>query len=196
MRLPERGDAMSFMDVSDDALRSRWKWFVGFGVALLIFGLIALWNVVDATLITTVLVGFMILFGGIAQLIAAFASSGSMGWRILGAIVGILFIIVGIDVIADPMRGAVALTVVIAIVLIADGIIRLISVFSSENRHRLLSGVVGVINILLGLWLWTGIPYTGVAIGFFVGIELIMAGILWIAGGWMARKLPAMASAY
>jgi uncharacterized membrane protein HdeD (DUF308 family) len=187
---------MSFMDVpSDEALRSRWKWFVGFGVALLIFGLIALWNVVDATLVTTVIVGFMVLFGGVAQLLAAFASGGSMGWRILGAIVGILFIVVGVNVIADPMRGAIALTVVIAIVLIADGIVRLISAFSSENRHRLLSGVVGVINILLGLWLWTGIPYTGVAIGFFVGIELIMAGILWIAGGWMARSLPASPSA-
>ena len=139
------------------------------------------------------------MFGGIAEaFIAAFAEQRVDGLAgFLGAIVRDLSSSSsGSDVIADPMRGAVALTVVIAIVLIADGIIRLISVFSSENRHRLLSGVVGVINILLGLWLWTGIPYTGVAIGFFVGIELIMAGILWIAGGWMARKLPAMASAY
>jgi uncharacterized membrane protein HdeD (DUF308 family) len=178
---------------SDEALRSRWKWFVGFGVALLIFGVIALWNVVDATLVTTVIVGFMVLFGGIAQLIAAFASGGSMGWRILGAIVGILLIIVGVDLISDPMRGAVAITVVISIVLVVDGIIRLISAFSSENRHRLLSGVVGVINILLGFWLGTNIPYTAPAIGLFVGIELIMAGILWIAGGWMARSLPSPA---
>jgi uncharacterized membrane protein HdeD (DUF308 family) len=48
---------------------------------------------------------------------------------------------------------------------------------------------VGVINLLLGLWLWSGIPVSGVAIGFFVGFELVLAGIVWIMGGWMARSL-------
>ena len=59
----------------------------------------------------------------------------------------------------------------------------------------LLVGFVGVINLLLGLWLWSGIPVSGVAIGFFVGFELVLAGIVWIMGGWMSRSLATSAAA-
>jgi uncharacterized membrane protein HdeD (DUF308 family) len=172
---------------TDEALSSRWKWFVGFGVVIAILGLIALLNVADATLVTTILVGFLLLFGGIAQIIAAFAAETGLGWRILMGVLGVLYILVGLDIIADPLRGAIVLTVVIAIVLIVDGIIRLFHAITGPSGHKLLNGTIGVIDILLGLWLWTGIPISGLAIGFFVGIQLLMAGILWIALGWMAR---------
>ena len=53
-----------------------------------------------------------------------------------------------------------------------------------------------MINVLLGLWLWSGIPVSGIAIGFFVGFELLLAGIVWIMGGWMSRSLaPSSAAA-
>jgi uncharacterized membrane protein HdeD (DUF308 family) len=179
---------MSLMDYpTDEALSSRWKWFVGFGVVIAILGLIALLNVADATLVTTILVGFLLVFGGIAQIIAAFAAETGLGWRILMGILGVLYILVGLDIIADPLQGAIVLTLVIAIVLIVDGIIRLFHAITGPSGHKLLNGTIGVIDILLGLWLWTGIPISGLAIGFFVGIQLLMAGILWIALGWMAR---------
>jgi uncharacterized membrane protein HdeD (DUF308 family) len=135
----------------------------------------------------TVLVGFLLVFGGIAQIIAAFATETGLGWRILMGVLGVLYILVGIDIIADPLAGAILLTIVIAIVLIVDGIIRLFHAITGPSGHKLLNGTIGVIDIVLGLWLWTGIPISGLAIGFFVGIQLLMAGILWIALGWMAR---------
>ena len=42
--------------------------------------------------------------------------------------------------------------------------------------------------IILGGWLWSGIPMSGVAIGFFVGLQLLIAGVVWIALGLMARS--------
>ena len=165
---------MSFMELPSEAeLRNRWKWFVGFGVVLVILGAIALWNVVDATLVTTIFIGWLLVLGGIVQL---------MG------LVGILYAIVGFNIVADPLQGAVALTIVIAIVLIVDGIIRLFAAFSEATPQRGLVAVLAVINILLGLWLWSGIPTTGVAIGFFVGLQLLFAGILLIVGGFAARS--------
>ena len=114
---------MSFMELPSEAeLRSRWKWFVGFGVVLVILGAIALWNVVDATLVTTIFIGWLLVLGGIVQIIGAFATSGSMGARVLMGVVGILYAIVGLNIVADPLQGAVALTIVIAIVLIVEGI--------------------------------------------------------------------------
>lgn len=180
---------MNFMELPSEAeLRNRWKWFVGFGVVLVILGAIALWNVVDATLVTTIFIGWLLVLGGIVQIIGAFATSGSMGARVLMGLVGILYAIVGINIVADPLQGAVALTIVIAIVLIVEGIIRLFAAFNEATPQRGLVAVLAVINILLGLWLWSGIPTTGVAIGFFVGLQLLFAGILLIVGGFAARS--------
>lgn len=180
---------MNFMELPSEAeLRNRWKWFVGFGVVLVILGAIALWNVVDATLVTTIFIGWLLVLGGIVQIIGAFATSGSMGARVLIGLVGILYAIVGFNIVADPLQGAVALTIVIAIVLIVEGIIRLFAAFNEATPQRGLVAVLAVINILLGLWLWSGIPTTGVAIGFFVGLQLLFAGILLIVGGFAARS--------
>ena len=180
---------MNFMELPSEAeLRNRWKWFVGFGVVLVILGAIALWNVVDATLVTTIFIGWLLVLGGIVQIIGAFATSGSMGGRVLMGVVGILYAIVGLNIVADPLKGAVALTIVIAIVLIVEGIIRLFAAFNEATPQRGLVAVLAVINILLGLWLWSGIPTTGVAIGFFVGLQLVLAGIVWIVGGFAARS--------
>ena len=101
----------------DPALAGRWKWFVGLGVVLVILGILALMNAVDATLITTVFVGWLLLLGGIAQIVAAFATNGTMGSRVLMGILGVFYAIVGWDIIGDPLQGVVTLTVVISIVL-------------------------------------------------------------------------------
>ena len=45
--------------------------------------------------------------------------------------------------------------------------------------------LLGVLNILLGIWLWTGIPLSGIAIGIFVGLQLLVAGMAWIIAGFM-----------
>ena len=80
-----------------------------------------------------------------------------MGARVLMGLVGILYAIVGFNIVADPLQGAVALTIVIAIVLIVEGIIRLFAAFNEATPQRGLVAVLAVINILLGLWLWSGI---------------------------------------
>jgi uncharacterized membrane protein HdeD (DUF308 family) len=180
---------MSFMAApSDETLRGRWKWFVGVGILLVIVGLIALANVVDATLITTVIVGIALVFGGAMQLVGAWAAEGSTGRRVLMAVLGILYIIVGIEIIADPLAGAIALTIFVALFLIFDGILRIFSALVPETENKVLVILFGIATIILGAWLWSGIPVSGVAIGFFVGLQLLIAGIAWIMLGLVARS--------
>jgi uncharacterized membrane protein HdeD (DUF308 family) len=180
---------MSFMAApSDEALRGRWKWLVGIGVLLAVVGVIALMNVVDATLVTTVIVGIALVFGGVMQLVGAWASEGSTGRRVLMAVLGVLYIIVGLEVIADPLAGAIALTIFVALFLIFDGILRIVSALVSETEHKVWTILFGIVMIILGVWLWSGIPVSGVAIGFFVGLQLLVAGIAWILIGFAARS--------
>jgi len=180
---------MSFMAApSDETLRGRWKWFVGVGVLLVIVGLIALANVVDATLITTVIVGIALVFGGAMQIVGAWAAEGSTGRRVLMAVLGVIYIIVGFELIADPLAGTVALAIVVALFLIVDGVLRIFSALVPETENKVLTIVFGIVMIILGGWLWTGLPVSGVAIGFFVGLQLLIAGVVWILLGLAARS--------
>jgi uncharacterized membrane protein HdeD (DUF308 family) len=160
-------------------------WFIALGVVLAILGLIALWNAVDATLVTTIIVGWLLVIAGFANIIGAFTTDTGFWWRLLQGLLGVLYIVVGFNVIADPLAGAIALTVVFGAMLIADGIFRIVVVFMDRGRNAVWMVLLGVLNILLGLWLWTGIPLSGVAIGIFVGLQLLVAGMAWIIAGFM-----------
>jgi uncharacterized membrane protein HdeD (DUF308 family) len=164
---------------------------VGIGVVLAILGLVALWNVVDATLVTTIIVGWVLVAAGAMQLVGAFTGGSSTGWRILQALLGVLYIIVGFELAFDPLAGAIALTVVVALMLIIDGVARIVMAFMNRGRGWGWSIALGALNILLGAWIWTGIPVSGVVIGFFVGLQLLFAGILWIMIGFSGRSAQA-----
>jgi uncharacterized membrane protein HdeD (DUF308 family) len=179
---------MTMLSTPDAAsLGGRWKLFFGIGAVLAILGILALMNVADATLITTFLVGVLLLVGGLAQVVAAFMMHGSAGMRILTGLLGVLYLWIGANVIAEPLKGVVLLTIVLGISLIVGGIMRLVAAFTGGPGNRLLPTVVGIIDLVLGFWILTGIPITGLAIGFFLGIELLMAGVLWMVLAWGAR---------
>lgn len=188
---------MTMMGVPEvEALQARWKWFFVVGLAFTVFGVIALGNLIATTLITTVIIGTLLLVAGMVQVFGAFAQGGSTGSKILGLLLGILYVLVGFDILANPIGGAITITLVLSIFLVVGGLVRLITAFTAAGGgHRILLFVTGVINVLLGVWLWTGIPVSGLAIGLFVGVDLVMAGITWMVMAWAVRKLPAEAAA-
>jgi uncharacterized membrane protein HdeD (DUF308 family) len=160
-------------------------WLIGLGVVMIILGLVALWNVVDATLVTTVIVGWVLVIAGVMHVVGAF-TGGSTGGRILSALLGILYVVIGFDLVFNPLEGTLALTVAVAIMLLIDGVIRIFTSFSNRGEGWGRMVALGVINILLGIWLWTGIPMSGLAIGFFVGLQLLFVGLTWLMVGFMS----------
>jgi uncharacterized membrane protein HdeD (DUF308 family) len=168
-----------------------WGWYVALGIALVIVGLIALWNVVDATLVTTIVVGWLLVIGGFVEIFGAFTRRASLGNRILHVLLGILYLLVGFDLVFEPLAGTITLAIAVGILLIIDGVIRLWVGFTNDMPYRWLLFVVGVIDILLGIWIITNIPVSAVAIGLYVGIMLLMAGITWIMAGFSARPTAA-----
>ena len=179
---------MTWVDDRGAGLPLNWKWLVGIGVVLAILGLVALWNAVDATLVTTIIVGWVLVAAGAMQLVGAFTGSSSTGWRILQGLLGVLYIVVGFNIAFDPLAGAITLTVVIGLMLIIDGFARIIMAFVERARSWGWSVALGVVNILLGLWILTGIPMSGLVIGFFVGLQLLFVGIFWIMLGFSSRE--------
>lgn len=67
------------MTFQDDALknaigttRDKWGWFVALGVLLLIFGGIAFGNLFIATVASVYMIGWLMLFAGVVEIIHAF----------------------------------------------------------------------------------------------------------------------------
>jgi uncharacterized membrane protein HdeD (DUF308 family) len=171
-------------------VRARWKLYFGFGVVFVILGIVALGNLVSATLVTTAIIGLVLVIAGFVQVAGALTTGAGMGRVILSGLLGILYVIVGVDIMADPTKGAITLTVVVSVMLVFGGLLRIVGAVMEQTGHRVVNAIVGVISILLGGWLFSGIPTTGVAIGLFVGLELVMAGVAWMFLAWAARKAP------
>jgi uncharacterized membrane protein HdeD (DUF308 family) len=175
------------LNVDPAVIGGRWTWFFGFGVVLALLGVLALANAVDATLVTTSLLGLLLLGGGIIQAIGAF-SAGGAGGTILRLIIALLYGFAGFQLLTAPITGALTIAIIIAIMLIVNGLTRLIAAFVERPQQWGLIAVGGLVNLLLGVWLWTDWPVSALAIGIFVGIDLLFAGIAWITLGLAARR--------
>lgn len=153
------------------------------GIALVILGLLAVAYSIFFTLSAVLFVGVVLLAAGIVELIHAFRSRGKSTEKLLfNVISGILYVIAGGIAIANPVLGAMTLTLAMSIFFIIEGIIRIGSVIVHRNMRYwgwFLLG--GVIDLVLGVLIAVGWPATGLwIIGLFVGIEMIFYGIAWI----------------
>lgn len=173
----------------ESPLRSKWVWFVGLGVLLLICGLIALSNLLMATVASVFYVGMLMLAGGIIYLIHAFQVRG---WDhvLFWALSGVLYVLAGICAFINPVLTSAALTLFLAIALLIAGVFRLFV----GMRMRPLKGwgwivASGLITALAGFVIALGWPVNSLWIlGLFLAIDLIVQGWTMLAFGLGIRS--------
>ena len=170
-------------------LRKHWGWLLFMGIILVILGIIGLGMSTALTITSVLFFGFMMIAAGILQLIDAFKAEG---WKSILAyvLISILYIIAGILMIYDPIFSAMWLTLAIAGIIIAVGILRIIMGFQIKPVKGWGWTVFsGVISILLGIMIIAQWPVSGLwVIGMFVAIELIMQGWAMVAISLVAKK--------
>lgn len=169
-------------------VRSNWGWFVALGAVLLLLGLVALGNLVVATVASIFAIGIIMIAGGIAHIILAFRGRGGrsfVGW-LLG---GLLYLLAGVLVFADPALASSVLTLFIAFALIAAGAARIWLGFAMRPAKGWGWIVAaGVVTILAGLVIATGWPVNSLwVIGLFLGVDLLFQGWSYIAIGLALR---------
>lgn len=167
----------------------RWGWLIGLGIFLVVLGMTAISASVFATLATMVFVGCLMLVGGILQTIHAIAMRSWSGFYI-DLMAGVLYAVVGFVIVAHPGSTAVALTLMIAILLILGGIFRILIALAVGYQNRIWLILHGVVNLLLGFAIWHDWPLSGLwVIGLFIGIDMMFNGWSLIMLGLAARKL-------
>jgi uncharacterized membrane protein HdeD (DUF308 family) len=165
---------------------SPWKATL-LGTVFILAGVFVLGNVVAATVISAIVFGLALLAAGGFEIFHSFWAPhwGSTFFRLL---VGLLYVIGGVVLIADPMAASVMMTLVFAGVLIASGVVRLGLAFKYWQRAGWLLLSSGVIGILAGLVIFAKWPLSGLWVfGLVVGIDLVVHGIWWVMSGWATR---------
>ena len=160
------------------------------GVLTVIAGFLALVMPWAGGVGVTIFVGFALIVGGVARLIAAF-SAGSFGRGTLAFIGGALCLLAGVLMVARPGVGLASLTLFLGAYLLVDGIFGAVLAFQVRPEKGwgwiLFSAAMAV---LLGFLLLREWPLTGLwAVGTLVGINMIFSGFSMISIGSAGRKL-------
>ncbi len=115
------------------------------------------------------------------------------GWSdfFIDLLTGILYIVVGFMMVANPGTTAVALMVLIAMFLIFGFVLRIAAAASVRYPNWGWVLLHGFVNLLLVILIWRQWPQSrGWGIGLFVGIEMTFNGWSLVVLGLRAKNLP------
>jgi uncharacterized membrane protein HdeD (DUF308 family) len=169
-------------------------WLVFLGVVEVVAGILAIIGPLVAGLAVAVVVGFMLLVGGGARLVGAFKAQ-SFGGGALTFLWGLLLVVTGFHFVTRPGLGLESLTLVVTVVLFADGILRVILAFHMKPVKGwgwMLAG--GILSVVFALMIWGQFPASGLwVIGTLVGLSMVSNGLTTVFVGGAARKVASIA---
>jgi uncharacterized membrane protein HdeD (DUF308 family) len=150
------------------------------GVAMIAAGILALADVVFATIISVKLIGLAAVAAGGFEIIHAFWTKGWGGllWQIL---LGALYLSFGFVLLTQPASGALILTYLLGAFLLASGAIRCVLSFSHWRQNGWIMLVSGLFGLFAGAVILRGFPTLSVWIlGFLLGVDLLSHGLAWL----------------
>jgi uncharacterized membrane protein HdeD (DUF308 family) len=170
-------------------LHRCWGWLVGIGAVIMVAGIGAVAYSFAATLTTVLFLGIVLVVAGTAQIINAFLARTWQGFFV-AALVGVLHILVGGVMAEHPLRAAVVLTLVLAVMLLVGGAARLLFAATHRFPGRGWTVASGLISLVLGLAVWREWPEASLwVIGTFAGIDLAFAGCGWVMLGLAVKAV-------
>ena len=150
---------------------------IGLAVLMIVLGFAAMFKPFAAGLGIALFFAWIIVFSGVVHIVYAFAaqSAGSFLWRTL---IGVAYIAGGVYLLKNPSIALASFTLMLAAILIAEGVFQLITFF----QLRVLPGsgwilVDAILTLIFGgliAYPWPGSSMW--AIGTLVGVNLIISG--------------------
>jgi uncharacterized membrane protein HdeD (DUF308 family) len=165
-------------------------WYMGFAVLFIILGIVSIAEPMIAAVAVALLVGWLLIFGGVAHLVSAFGGGGAARviWQVL---IGIVYLVGGFYFLTHALVGVGTLTLILAAIILAEGVLEIIAYFKTRSSGGSIWLLInGLITLLLGGLIWVHWPSSSVwAIGTLLGVNLLMTGITRLMFGMAARKL-------
>jgi uncharacterized membrane protein HdeD (DUF308 family) len=170
-------------------LRSSWIWLAILGAISLIGGILALLNPFAATFAAVLLAGWTFILYGALQIIQSFSVRGWGGflWSLL---LGVLTAVVGVSLLANPLGGAISLTILVAVLFLVLGAVKVMYGISLRPVAGWGFAVLsGIISILLAILIFSDFPAAAATIlGILLAIELLSNGVFLLFVAFGLRK--------
>ena len=176
-------------DLAPALFRKHWGWLLAFAIVQIVAGALAVAIPTLASLVAVAVFGWVMIVAAIFQIAHAIRVRKWPGFA-LHLLGGLLYAVAGVLALLYPFPGMLALTLGLASLLLADGILRIVlasTVKPQEGWGWFLAA--GIASIVLGGMLIFGWPSTALwALGLMLGINLIFGGATNAAIALACRK--------
>jgi uncharacterized membrane protein HdeD (DUF308 family) len=152
-------------------------WSIGLSVLMIVAGILAIASPLAAGIAIDVLIAWLLVFSGCVHLVFAWYTRTTKGflWEVL---VGVLYVFIGVYLLAHPVAGLMSLTIALAIYLFLEAILEFVLGFTLRPLPG--SGWLffdGVITFILAVMIWRTWPSSSAwVIGLLVGISMLFSG--------------------
>jgi uncharacterized membrane protein HdeD (DUF308 family) len=167
----------------------HWKWLLTIGILLVLLGMFAIADAFAVTVGSMLFFGWVLLIAGVIQAVQAFRHrrTGHLWLHVLNAV---LWIVVGVLLLLNPLAGALVLTLLMAAYFMVTGIFRIIAASMAPIRGWPWILLSGVVNVILAILIWEQWPASALwIIGLFIGIDLLVTGWSQIMLAFAVRRL-------
>ncbi len=145
---------------------------------LIITGVVAIALPIVSSIGVAIVIGWLVIFAGLAQLVHSFQSKGigHIAWKLL---VALFYLAAGAYLLGHPALGASGLALALGVFLFAEGVTDVIAYFSTRKTGSSIWVLLdGVITLALGFMIWNQWPVNSLwVVGTLVGISMIMSGV-------------------
>jgi uncharacterized membrane protein HdeD (DUF308 family) len=177
-------------------MADNWGWFLTLGIVLVVAGIAAIMFPLVSTIAAKIALGWIFLAAGIVMIIHAF-SIQKWGGFLMELLLGVLYLFAGGWLAFFPFTGIVTLTILLAALFLAEGVVEVIMGFR-VRPHEGWGWLVfsGLIAVAVGLLIAAELPSSAVwAIGLLVGVNLLSTGISFIVLALAGKRGTAPAGA-
>jgi len=155
----------------------RWWIFLITGIAWLVFALVVFqWDYTSVSAISY-LFGVVAIVAGVNELLEI--SISTRGWKWAHALLGVLFIAVGIWAVVHPYDTFKTLAALVGVFLLMKGIFDITVAFVTKEEFELwwMQLVIGLIEIMLAFWVAGDFREKAILLVIYVGIIALSRGI-------------------
>ena len=147
------------------------------GVIAILIGIAAIILPFLTTIAIEFILALILLIAGVNNIIHALNSSRFKGMT-MRFLSGILYVVLGLILLMFPMKGALTLTVILAVLFMVSGVFKIAqSMLLKPLQSWKWLFLSGILSFVLGVIIWLALPDAASwVIGLLVGIELVLSG--------------------
>jgi len=183
--------SMRFNDLHLPDFSRQWSLYLVWGILLTILGILAIGASVLTTLISIFILGLLLLIAGLVLLIDTFAFWwGKWNGFFLHFILSLLYLIVGIMIIKQPVFASISITLFLGIFYVIIGLYRIFMSSGIRSPRWGWALFNGIVSLILGIFILSSWPASGLfIIGIFIGVDLLFSGWTFIMASLAARAM-------